>query len=75
MAALQEQMNNEELTTLLSIFLLVKAKKNLALCSYLTFSISKPFYDVEELIKLADLLFEKSNRRGSHHREGRATSR
>ena len=65
-AALQEQMNNEELTTLLSMFLLAKAKKNLALCSFRTFSISKPFYDVEELIKLADLLFEKSKDEADH---------
>ena len=66
MAALQEQINNEELTTLLSMFLLAKAKKNLALCSFRTFSISKPFYDVEELIKLADLLFEKSKAEADH---------
>jgi len=74
MAALQEQMNNEELTTLLSIFLLVKAKKNLALCSYRTFSISKPFYDVEELIKLADLLFEKSKDEADHKKAFRLYS-
>ena len=66
MAALQEQINNEELTTLLSMFLLAKAKKNLTLCSFRTFSISKPFYDVEELIKLADLLFEKSKDEADH---------
>ena len=74
MAALQEQMNNEELTTLLSIFLLVKAKKNLALYSYRTFSISKPFYDVEELIKLADLLFEKSKDEADHKKAFRLYS-
>ena len=74
MAALQEQMNNEELTTLLSIFLLVKAKKNLALYSYRTFSISKPFYDVEELIKLADLLFKKSKDEADHKKAFRLYS-
>ena len=74
MAALQEQMNNEELTTLLSMFLLAKAKKNLALCSFRTFSISKPFYDVEELIKLADLLFEKSKDEADHKKAFRLYS-
>ena len=74
MAALQEQMNNEELTILLSMFLLAKAKKNLALCSFRTFSISKPFYDVEELIKLADLLFEKSKDEADHKKAFRLYS-
>ena len=74
MAALQEQMNNEELTTLLSMFLLAKAKKNLALCSFRTFSISKLFYDVEELIKLADLLFEKSKDEEDHKKAFRLYS-
>ena len=74
MVALQEQMNNEELTILLSMFLLAKAKKNLALCSFRTFSISKPFYDVEELIKLADLLFEKSKDEADHKKAFRLYS-
>ena len=74
MAALQEQINNKELTTLLSMFLLAKAKKNLALCSFRTFSISKPFYDVEELIKLADLLFEKSKDEANHKKAFRLYS-
>ena len=74
MAALLEQMNNEELTTLLSMFLLAKANKNLALCSFRTFSISKPFYDVEELIKLADLLFEKSKDEADHKKAFRLYS-
>ena len=74
MAALLEQMNNEELTTLLSMFLLANAKKNLALCSFRTFSISKPFYDVEELIKLADLLFEKSKDEADHKKAFRLYS-
>ena len=74
MNALLEQMNNEELTTLLSMFLLAKAKKNLALCSFRTFSISKPFYDVEELIKMADLLFEKSKDEADHKKAFRLYS-
>ena len=74
MAALLEQMNNEKLTTLLSMFLLANAKKNLALCSFRTFFISKPFYDVEELIKLADLLFEKSKDEADHKKAFRLYS-
>ena len=74
MAALLEQMNNEKLTTLLSMFLLANAKKNLALCSFRTFSISKPFYDVEELIKLVDLLFEKSKDEADHKKAFRLYS-
>ena len=49
MAALQEQMNNEELTTLLSMFLLAKAKKNLALCSFRLFVGKKPENKIELL--------------------------
>ena len=74
MNALLEQMNDEEVSTLLSMFLLANAKKNLALCSFRTFSISKPFYDVEELIKLADLLFEKSKDEADHKKAFRLYS-
>ena len=49
MAALQEQMNNEELTTLLSMFLLANAKKNLALCSFRLFIGKKPELKIEKL--------------------------
>ena len=49
MEALQEQMNNEELTTLLSMFLLAKAKKNLALCSFRLFVGKKPENNIELL--------------------------
>ena len=67
-AALQEQMNNEELTTLLSMFLLANAKKNLSLCSFRAFSISKPLYNIDELIKQADQLFEIS-KDGEDHKK------
>ena len=49
MAALLEQMNNEELTTLLSMFLLANAKKNLALCSFRLFVGKKPENKIELL--------------------------
>ena len=60
MTALQELMNDEEFTALLSMFLLANAKKNLSLCSFRAFSISKPLYNIDELIKQADQLFEIS---------------
>ena len=66
LAALQELMNDEELATLLSMFLFVKAKKNLSLSSFHAFSISKPFNVVEDLIKQADMLFEKSKAEADH---------
>ena len=42
LAALQELMNAEEVNTLLSFFLLVSAKKNLAMCSRFVFLQAKP---------------------------------
>ena len=66
LAALQELMNDEELATFLSMFLFVKAKKNLSLSSFHAFSISKPFNVVEDLIKQADMLFEKSKAEADH---------
>ncbi|MQN87714.1 hypothetical protein F7D56_11035, partial [Prevotella copri] len=66
MAALQELINDEELATLLSMFLLANAKKNLSLSSFHAFSISKPFNVVEDLIKQADMLFEKSKAEADH---------
>ena len=66
MATLQELMNDEELTTLLSMFLFVKAKKNLSLSFFHAFFISKPFNVVENLIKQADMLFEKSKAEVDH---------
>ena len=66
MSVLQELMNDEELATLLSMFLFVKAKKNLSLSSFHAFFISKPFNVVENLIKQADMLFEKSKTEVDH---------
>ena len=66
MSALQELMNDEELATLLSMFLFVKAKKNFSLSFFHAFFISKPFNVVENLIKQADMLFEKSKAEVDH---------
>ena len=66
MAALQELMSDEEFTTLLSMFLLANAKKNLVLCSFRIFSVPKPYCNVEELIKQANQLFEKSKDEADH---------
>ena len=74
MAALQELINDEELATLLSMFLLANAKKNLSFCSFRTISISKPLYDVNELIKQADQLFEKSKDEENHKKAFRLYS-
>ena len=68
MTALQELINDEELATLLSMFLLANAKKNLSFCSFRTFSISKPLHNVDELIKQADQLFEIS-KDGEDHKK------
>ena len=66
LAALQELMNDEEVNTLLSMFLLACVKKNLSLSSFHAFFISKPFNVVEDLIKQADMLFEKSKVEADH---------
>ena len=58
MATLQELMNNEEMNTFLSMFLLACAKKNLEMCSFRLFSFCKPNNDVEELLKMADEYYE-----------------
>ena len=68
MTALQELMNDKEFTALLSMFLLANAKKNLSLCSFRAFSISKPLYNIDELIKQADQLFEIS-KDGEDHKK------
>lgn len=46
LTALQALMNDEEFTTLLSMFLLASAKKNLALCSFRLFGGKKPIEPV-----------------------------
>ena len=49
MNALLEQMNDEEVSTLLSMFLLANAKKNLAMCSFRLFVGKKPEDKIEVL--------------------------
>ena len=58
LAALQGLMNDEEMNTFLSMFLLACAKKNLEMCSFRLFSFCKPNNDVEELLKMADEYYE-----------------
>ena len=48
MSALQELMNNEEMNTLLSMFLLVNAMKSLEMCSFRLFTINKPNFDLQK---------------------------
>ncbi len=49
LSALQELMNDSEVTTLLAMFLLANAKKNLAFCSFGLFVEKKPAHKVEVL--------------------------
>ena len=58
MATLQELMNNEEVNTIFSMFLLACAKKNLEMCSFRLFNLCKPNNDFEELLKMADEYYE-----------------
>ena len=58
LAALQELMNVEEVNTLLSMFLLVCAKKNLGMCSFRLFYLCRSNNDLEEIVKLADAYYE-----------------
>lgn len=54
LAALQELMIDEEVNTLLSLFLLSHAKKNLEMCSFRLFDLSKPYENIEGLFKIAE---------------------
>ena len=62
LAALQELVNDEEVNTLLSLFLLAKTKKNLVMCSLRLLEVSKPIISQEYNIMLqeADKLFNFS---------------
>lgn len=48
MTALQCLLNDEDMKTLMSLFLLTSAKKNLSMCSFRAFSMHKP--DVEKML-------------------------
>ena len=54
LAVLQELMNDEEVNTLLSMLLLVYVKKNLEMCSFRLFDLSKPYENIEGLFKIAE---------------------
>ena len=54
LAALQELMNDEEVNTLPSMFLLACVKKNLEMCSFRLFDLSKPYENIEGLFKIAE---------------------
>lgn len=54
LAALQELMNDEEVNTLLSLFLLAKTKKNLVMCSLRLLEVSKPIISQEYNIMLQE---------------------
>ena len=54
LAALQELVNDEEVNTLLSLFLLAKTKMNLVMCSLRLFEVSKPIISQEYNIMLQE---------------------
>ena len=56
--AMQNLANEEDMKILLSMFLLVIAKKNLAMCSFQLFMLKKPDTNIDELIALADKYYE-----------------
>ena len=62
LAALQELMNDEEVNTLLSLFLLAKTKMNLVMCSLRLLEVSKPIIsqDYNIMLQEADKLINLS---------------
>ena len=54
LAALQELLNDEEVNTLLSLFLLAKTKNNLVMCSLRLLEVSKPIISQEYNIMLQE---------------------
>ena len=58
LAALQELMNVEEVNTLLSMFLLVVARKSLDMYSFGLFNLTKPYKNIDDLLNLADMYRE-----------------
>ena len=62
LAALQELMNDEEVNTLLSLFLLAKTKMNLVMCSLRLLEVSKPIIsqDYNIMLQEADKLINFS---------------
>ena len=54
LGAMQELANDDDMKSLLAMFLLVCAQKNLAMCSFRLFMLAKPDENLEGLISLAD---------------------
>ena len=64
--AMQELANDDDMKSLLAMFLLVSAQKNLAMCSFRLFMLAKPDRNLEgdnleELISLADKYYENKD--------------
>ena len=64
--AVQELANDNDMKSLLAMFLLVSAQKNLAMCSFRLFMLAKPDRNLEgdnleELISLADKYYENKD--------------
>lgn len=56
--AVQELANDNDMKSLLAMFLLVSAQKNLAMCSFRLFMLTKPDVNIEELVSLADKYYK-----------------
>ena len=56
--AMQELANDNDMKSLLAMFLLVSAQKNLAMCSFRLFMLTKPDVNIEELVSLADKYYK-----------------
>ena len=59
LGAMQELANDDDMKSLLAMFLLVCAQKNLAMCSFRLFMLAKPDGNLEELMSLAGKDYHK----------------
>ena len=59
--AMQELANDNDMKSLLAMFLLVNAQKNLTMCSFRLFMLAKPDGNLEELVSLADKYYKEKN--------------
>ena len=59
--AVQELANDNDMKSLLAMFLLVSAQKNLAMCSFRLFMLAKPDGNIEELVSLADKYYKEKD--------------
>ena len=58
---MQEQANDDDMKSLLAMFLLVSAQKNLSMCSFRLFMLAKPDGNLEELVSLADKYYKEKD--------------